>query len=83
MKNAGFYLPSPQQGVVVFDGGMGTQIQVRDLNAEDYGGGALEGAVDYLSLTRQDVSQETHRSYLDPGAQAVGAPSFQVTAMRD
>ncbi len=82
MKNAGFYLPALQQGVVVFDGGMGTQIQARDLTADDYGGGALEGAVDYLSLTRPDVIEEIHRSYLDAGAQAVETNSFQATAMR-
>ena len=46
MKNAGLYLPALKQGVVVFDGGLGTQIQARDLTADDYGGGALEGAVE-------------------------------------
>ena len=42
MKNAGLYLPALRDGVVVFDGGLGTQIQARDLTAEDYGGGALD-----------------------------------------
>ena len=61
MKNAGLYLPALRNGVVVFDGGLGTQIQARDLTADDYGGGALEGAVDYLSITRPDVLEEIHR----------------------
>ena len=61
---------------------MGTQIQARALTAGDYGGGALEGAVDYLSVTRPDVIEEIHRSYLDAGAQAVETNSFQATAMR-
>ncbi len=82
MKNAGLYLPALRRGVVVFDGGMGTQIQARDLTAQDYGGGALEGAVDYLSITRPDVIEEIHRSYLDAGAQAVETNSFQATALR-
>ncbi|MBM3664822.1 MAG: methionine synthase, partial [Actinobacteria bacterium] len=82
MKNAGLYLPALRQGVVVFDGGLGTQIQARDLTAEDYGGGALEGAVDYLSITRPDVLEEIHRSYLEAGSQAVETNSFQATAIR-
>ncbi|MFM8828628.1 MAG: homocysteine S-methyltransferase family protein, partial [Actinomycetota bacterium] len=82
MKNAGLYLPALQQGVVVFDGGLGTQIQARDLTADDYGGGALEGAVDYLSITRPDVLEEIHRSYLEAGSQAVETNSFQATAIR-
>ena len=36
MKNAGLYLPALRNGVVVFDGGLGTQIQARDLTADDY-----------------------------------------------
>jgi 5-methyltetrahydrofolate--homocysteine methyltransferase len=82
VKNAGLYLPALQQGVVVFDGGLGTQIQARDLTADDYGGGALEGAVDYLSITRPDVLEEIHRSYLEAGSQAVETNSFQATAIR-
>ncbi|MSO43764.1 MAG: methionine synthase [Thermoleophilia bacterium] len=82
MKNSGLYLPALRDGVVVFDGGLGTQIQARDLTAEDYGGGELEGAIDHLSLTRPDVIEEIHRSYLDAGSQAVETNSFQATAIR-
>lgn len=82
MKNSDLYLPALRDGVLVFDGGMGTQIQARDLTAADYGGGALDGAIDHLSLTRPDVIEEIHRSYLDAGAQAVETNSFQATAMR-
>jgi len=82
VKNSDLYLPALRDGIVIFDGGMGTQIQARDLTAADYGGGALEGAVDHLSLTRPDVIEEIHRSYLDAGAQAVETNSFQATAMR-
>ncbi len=64
MKNADSYLPALNEGVVVFDGGMGTQIQARDLTAEAYGGGALEGAVDYFSITRPDVIDEFTREVL-------------------
>jgi len=82
VKNAGLYLPALRDGVVIFDGGMGTQIQARDLTADDYGGGALEGAVDYLSITRPDLIEEIHRAYLEAGAQAVETNSFQATALR-
>ena len=40
--------------VLFFDGGMGTQLQARDLTIEDYGGKRWEGCIDYLSLTRPD-----------------------------
>ncbi len=82
MRNADRYLQALHEGVVVFDGGMGTQIQLLDLTADDYGGGALEGAVDHLSLTRPELIEGIHRAYLEAGAQAVETNSFQATEIR-
>ncbi|MCU0306975.1 MAG: methionine synthase [Thermoleophilia bacterium] len=82
MKNADRYMQALREGVVVYDGGLGTQIQALALTADDYGGGALEGAVDHLSLTRPDAIEGIHRAYLDAGAQAVETNSFQATAIR-
>ncbi len=56
--------------VLVFDGGMGTQIYSRNLSVEhDYCG--CENCTDILVKTRPDVIQEIHESFLAVGADAV------------
>src|SRR4026209_3021394 len=48
--------------VLLFDGAMGTQIQARDLQPDDFGGKRWEGCNDYLSLTRPDVIEAIHNA---------------------
>ena len=52
--------------ILVFDGGMGTQIHTFDLPLSDYNG--LENCSEVLNLTRPDVIEEIHRRYLEAGA---------------
>ena len=68
--------------VLFYDGGMGTQIQARDLTAEDFGGKRLEGCNDHLSLTRPDVIEAVHTAYFEAGADAVETNSFQASRLR-
>ncbi|MDX6644800.1 MAG: 5-methyltetrahydrofolate--homocysteine methyltransferase [Miltoncostaeaceae bacterium] len=82
MRNADAYLRALREGTVIFDGAMGTQIQAAGLTAADFGGGDLEGANDYLSLTRPELIEGIHRAYLEAGAQAVETNSFQATHIR-
>ena len=37
------YLEAVHERVVIFDGATGTNLQLRDLTADDFGGMALEG----------------------------------------
>src|SRR5512136_2828965 len=59
---------------------MGTQIQVRSLTQEDFGG--EEGCNDLLSVTRPDVIEEIHAAYFEAGADCVESNSFQASRTR-
>jgi 5-methyltetrahydrofolate--homocysteine methyltransferase len=67
--------------ILVIDGAMGTQIQARDLTAEDFGGPQLEGCNENLNLTRPDVIQAIHEAYLDAGADIVETNTFGGTSI--
>jgi 5-methyltetrahydrofolate--homocysteine methyltransferase len=61
---------------------MGTNIQRHNLSAEDFGGKALEGCNDHLVLTRPDVIQGIHESFLAVGCDVVETCTFQSTPRR-
>jgi 5-methyltetrahydrofolate--homocysteine methyltransferase len=62
--------------ILVLDGAMGTMIQAADLTAADFGGPALEGCNEHLSLSRPDVIRGIHRAYLDAGADVISTNTF-------
>jgi 5-methyltetrahydrofolate--homocysteine methyltransferase len=68
--------------VLFYDGAMGTQLQARQLGAEDFGGQRWEGCIDYLSLTRPDVVESVHDAYLEAGADVLETNSFQASRTR-
>ena len=70
------YLEAVKQRVVIFDGAMGTSLQLADLTAEDYGGPTLEGCSEAVVLHRPDVVKAIHRSFLDVGCDVVEANAF-------
>ena len=76
------YLDELKRRVLVYDGAMGTNIQRYNLSAEDFGGKALEGCNDNLVLTRPDVIQEIHESFLAVGCDVVETCTFQSTPRR-
>ena len=76
------YLAALAQRVLVFDGAMGTNIQRYHLSAEDFGGNSLEGCNDHLVLTRPDVIQAIHESFLAVGCDVVETCTFQSTPHR-
>src|SRR3954447_17123424 len=67
--------------VLVLDGAMGTMLQQRDLNAEDFGGAALEGCNENLVRTRPDVVLEIHRAYYAAGSDMVETNTFGGTPL--
>src|SRR5881398_309624 len=76
------YLDALRERVLVYDGAMGTNIQRRHLSAEDFGGKSLEGCNDHLVLTRPDVIQSIHESFLAVGCDVVETCTFQSTPHR-
>ena len=71
------YLDAIEDHVVIFDGAMGTSIQRYNLTAEDFGGEQYNGCNDYLVITRPDVIQEIHESFLAVGSEAVETNTFR------
>src|SRR2546423_11952061 len=76
------YLNEIKRRVLVYDGAMGTNIQRYNLSAEDVGRTSLEGCNDHLVLTRPDVIQEIHESFLAVGCDVVETCTFQSTPRR-
>jgi 5-methyltetrahydrofolate--homocysteine methyltransferase len=76
------YLDAVRERVLVFDGAMGTNIQRHHLTPGDFGGKALEGCNDHLVLTRPDVIQGIHESFLAVGCDVVETCTFQSTPHR-
>jgi 5-methyltetrahydrofolate--homocysteine methyltransferase len=70
------YLELLRERVVIFDGATGTNIQLRELGPEDFGGHELEGCNEILVTTRPDVVADLHRSFLDVGVDVVETDSF-------
>jgi 5-methyltetrahydrofolate--homocysteine methyltransferase len=70
------YLELARERVVIFDGATGTNLQRRDLKADDFGGELYEGCNEYLCITRPEVVRDLHRSFLDVGVDVVETNSF-------
>src|SRR4051794_479147 len=70
------YLEAARERVVVYDGATGTNLQMRDLTADDFGGPALEGCNETLVDTRPDVVADLHRSFFDVGVDVVETDTF-------
>lgn len=63
------YLDAVAERVVIFDSATGTNIQLRHLGPDDFGGAALEGCNEVLCATRPDVVADPHRSFLESGSE--------------
>ena len=69
--------------ILVLDGAMGTQIQLRNLTEADYRGMRfadwhrdLKGNNELLSLTQPDLIEAIHRDYLEAGADILETNTF-------
>ncbi|HZY40946.1 MAG TPA: homocysteine S-methyltransferase family protein, partial [Anaerolineae bacterium] len=71
------YLDALADHVVVFDGAMGTSVQTCNLGPIDFGGETLNGCNDYLVITRPDVVESIHASFLAVGAEAIETDTFR------
>ncbi|MDY6804367.1 MAG: methionine synthase [Cyanobacteriota bacterium] len=69
-------LQSPDRPVIVFDGAMGTNLQVQNLTAEDFGGAEYEGCNEYLIHTKPEAVATVHRGFLEAGADVIETDTF-------
>ena len=86
MLSAGpLLLPMPnildtlKERIVVFDGAMGTNLQVQNLSLDDFGGPRFEGCNENLLVTRPDAVEKVHAGFLDVGCDVVETNSFNGT----
>ncbi|PSH03032.1 MAG: methionine synthase [Acidobacteria bacterium] len=71
------FLKAVNERVVVFDGAMGTNIQFRNLTADDYWG--TEGCNELLVLSRPDVIADVHAAFFGVGCDVVETDTFGST----
>ena len=67
--------------VLVFDGAMGTNLQVQNLTAEDFGGAKYEGCNEYLVHTKPEAVAQVHRGFLEAGADVIETDTFGGTKL--
>ncbi len=75
------YLEAITSRLVVFDGAMGTNLQLANLTSEDFGGKHLEGCNEILTITKPDVVYKLHRAFLEAGAEVIETNTFGANAV--
>src|ERR1017187_10199315 len=70
------YLRAVSDRVVIFDGAMGTNLQLAELTADDFGGPDLEGCNELLVVSRPEVVDRVHRSFFEVGCDVVETDTF-------
>ncbi|HKR11057.1 MAG TPA: methionine synthase [Pyrinomonadaceae bacterium] len=68
-----------KERIIVFDGAMGTNLQVQNLSLEDFGGLRFEGCNENLLVTRPDAVEKVHAGFLDVGCDVIETNSFNGT----
>jgi 5-methyltetrahydrofolate--homocysteine methyltransferase len=65
--------------IIVFDGATGTNLQLMNLTADDFGGEALNGCNEHLVFTRPEAVERLHASFLEVGCDVVETDTFGST----
>jgi 5-methyltetrahydrofolate--homocysteine methyltransferase len=73
------FLDTLKERIVVFDGAMGTNLQVQNLTLDDFGGLRFEGGNENLLVTRPDAVENVHTAFLDVGCDVIETNSFNGT----
>src|SRR5512147_1532352 len=71
------YLEALEKKVLVFDGAMGTSLQVQNLTAEHFGGEQYNGCNDFLVISYPEAVEKVHRSFLDVGVDVIETNTFR------
>ena len=73
------FLETLNERIVVFDGAMGTNLQVQNLTLDDFGGLRFEGCNENLLVTRPDAVEKVHAGFLEVGCDVIETNSFNGT----
>ena len=76
------YLAELRRRVLIYDGAMGTSLLAQNLTAEDFGGERTHGCQDYLVLTRPEIVEQVHTSFMEAGCDVLETCTFQSTRIR-
>lgn len=71
------YLDALEQKVLVFDGAMGTSLQVQNLVAQHFGGEQYNGCNDFLVISYPEAVEKVHRSFLEVGVDVIETNTFR------
>jgi 5-methyltetrahydrofolate--homocysteine methyltransferase len=71
------YLDLLKDQIVVFDGAMGTNLQIQNLTAENFGGEKTNGCNDYLVISYPQAVEKVHRSFLESGVDVIETNTFR------
>ena len=71
------YLDALEKKVLVFDGAMGTSLQLQNLTAEHFGGEQYNGCNDYLVISYPQAVEKVHRSFLEVGVDVLETDTFR------
>lgn len=75
------FLDALKERIVVFDGAMGTNIQLQNLTADDFGGAQLEGCNEYLLISKPEAIENVHSAFFEVGCDVVETNSFGSTGI--
>jgi 5-methyltetrahydrofolate--homocysteine methyltransferase len=73
------FLDTLKERIVVFDGAMGTNLQVQNLTVDDYGGPQFEGCPEYLLISKPSAVEKVHAGFLEVGCDVIETNSFGAT----
>ncbi len=73
------FLHTLKERILVFDGAMGTNLQVQNLTVDDFGGPQFEGCPEYLLISKPSAVEQVHAGFLEVGCDVVETNSFGAT----
>ena len=73
------FLDALKERIVVFDGAMGTNIQVQNLTPDDFGG--LDGCNEYLVITKPEAIEKVHAGFFEVGCDVIETDTFGSTSI--
>jgi 5-methyltetrahydrofolate--homocysteine methyltransferase len=75
------YLDLLKKKIVVFDGAMGTNLQVQNLTAEHFGGERTNGCNDFLVISYPKAVENVHRAFLEAGVDVIETCTFRANRL--
>ncbi|MEA4813271.1 MAG: methionine synthase [Anaerolineaceae bacterium] len=75
------YLEALAKKVLIFDGAMGTSLQLMGLGPQEFGSAELVGCNDALVLNFPAAIEKVHRSFLEAGADVLETDTFRANRL--